>query len=234
MDRGYPSYKVIEAFDKNAKFVIRIRKNSFKEAKELFESKEKEKIAIIKRPSNIDDKNIREKVKVRFVRVDLPNNEVEVLITNIFDKNFKQEDFKEIYARRWGIETFYDLIKNRLGLENFTGYSYDAIMQDFYITMLLTNLETMYTMDIKLQLKKNEEMKRLNKSVTFNAIKENIIGLFFREDLDLDTMINNLEKLFKSSIEIVRKKENKKRNKKEKTKEIRDSLHFHKRKKKVV
>jgi hypothetical protein len=234
MDRGYPSYKVIEAFDKNAKFVIRIRKNSFKEAKELFEGKEKEKIAIIKRPSNIDDKNIREKVKVRFVRVDLPNNEVEVLITNIFDKNFKQEDFKEIYARRWGIETFYDLIKNRLGLENFTGYSYDAIMQDFYITMLLTNLETMYTMDIKLQLKKNEEMKRLNKSVTFNAIKENIIGLFFREDLDLDTMINNLEKLFKSSIEIVRKKENKKRNKKEKTKEIRDSLHFHKRKKKVV
>jgi len=233
MDRGYPSYKVIEGFDKKTNFVIRIRKNSFKEAKELFEKKEDEKIVTIKRPSNIKDKEIREEVKVRFIRVDLENEE-EVLVSNIFDENIKQEDFKEIYRKRWGVETFYNLIKNRLGLENFTGYSYDAVMQDFYITMLLTNLETMYTIDIKLKLKKNEEMKRLNKSITFNAIKENVIGLFFREEVDMDMMISNLDKIFRSGIEIIRKKENKKRNKKEKTKEIRDSLHYHKRKKKVV
>ena len=199
MDRGYPSYKVIEAFDKNAKFVIRIRKNSFKEAKELFESKEKEKIAIIKRLSNIEDKNIREKVKVRFVRVDLPNNEVEVLITNIFDKNFKQEDFKEIYARRWGIETYYDILKNRLSLENFTGLTALAVKQDFYATIFLTNYEAILVYDTNLGLQEkasdNKYTQQVNKAQSFNAIKHKAFDIFY-SNKSLSKQMEELEKLF--------------------------------------
>ena len=72
------------------------------------------------------------------------------MTTNILDNNvIATNEFKELYVKRWNIETLYNLIKNRLLLENFTGYSYDAIMQDFYVTMLFTNLETMYTFDIK-------------------------------------------------------------------------------------
>ena len=68
-------------------------------------------------------------------------------------------------------------------------------MQDFYITMLLTNLETMYTMDIKQKLKKNEEMRRIYKPITFNAIKENIIGLF-----DTENLVKNLDKYSRNQL----------------------------------
>ena len=44
-----------------------------------------------------------------------------MLITNIFNENIKREDFKKICDKRWAIETFCDLMKNRLGLENFIG-----------------------------------------------------------------------------------------------------------------
>ena len=48
------------------------------------------------------------------------------------------------------------------------------------------------------ELKIDEEMSRLSKSITFNAIKENVVGLFFREEVNIENMINNLEKLFNS------------------------------------
>ena len=61
-------------------------------------------------------------MKIRFIQVILDNGTVEVLATNILSKErLKTSDFKELYALRWGIEPYFDLIKNRLGLENFTG-----------------------------------------------------------------------------------------------------------------
>ena len=50
-------------------------------------------------------------MKVRFVQVVLGNGTIEVLATNIFDDEVLQtSDFMELYARRWGIETYYDVL----------------------------------------------------------------------------------------------------------------------------
>jgi len=82
-------------------------------------------------------------MKLRFIQVILDNGEVEVLVTNVLDNNILQtSDFKELYSLRWGIETYFDLIKNRLGLENFTGQSALAVKQDFFATIFLTNYES--------------------------------------------------------------------------------------------
>jgi len=79
-------------------------------------------------------------MKIRFVQVILDNGTVEVLCTNITDnERLKTSEFKELYALRWGIETYFDLIKNRLSLENFTGQSALAVKQDFFATIFLTN-----------------------------------------------------------------------------------------------
>ena len=77
---------------------------------------------------------------MRVIVLSLPNGSKEYLITNITDSSFTSEEFGKIYKMRWEIETKYDDLKNKLQIENFSGTSDIVIKQDFYSTMLLSNL----------------------------------------------------------------------------------------------
>ena len=46
---------------------------------------------------------------------------------------------RELYRRRWGIETKYDVVKNRLELENFSGRTVENVKQDYYAMMTPAN-----------------------------------------------------------------------------------------------
>ena len=134
MDRGYPSYELFIKYAHTTNFLVRLKKTSFIKAKFLFDrhSEKKDVVLEINAPKYLKEalkkENLSTKMKVRFVQVILENGTVEVLATNVLDSNTLQtSDFKELYAKRWGIETYYDLIKNRLNLENFTGLTALAV-----------------------------------------------------------------------------------------------------------
>ncbi len=86
----------------------------------------------INAPTNLA-KKIREQklpasIKVRLVKVILSTGETEVLVTSLMDEEkFPTEIFTELYHYRWRVETFFSKLKGRLGLENFTGKSVEAI-----------------------------------------------------------------------------------------------------------
>jgi uncharacterized protein YbcI len=80
------------------------------------------------------------KMRCRVLKVILNTGEVELLITNVFDKDISAEMFEELYFERWKIETKYLEIKERWLIEEFTGTGSLAVRQDFYITMLYSNL----------------------------------------------------------------------------------------------
>ena len=79
-----------------------------------------------------------EGVRVRILRFFLPSGALETLATNDFEHD--KGMFKEFYFYRWPIEEEYKLIKEKTGLTCFQGYSENSIQQEFWITMLLTNL----------------------------------------------------------------------------------------------
>ena len=64
-------------------------------------------------------------------------------------------------------------IKGRLGLENFTGKTVEAVKQDFWSTIFISNLETIMTekTEEKMNAEKPVENKqvKINKAVSFNA-----------------------------------------------------------------
>ena len=134
-DRGYPSIELFShIINSNADFLIRLRRNSFKQVSFLFDSKcSKEDIILeIKAPKKLKEslveKNLPVVMNIRFVRVVLDNGEIEVLATSILEDSILQtKDFKDLYHQRWGIETFFHILKNRLSLENFTGNSALAV-----------------------------------------------------------------------------------------------------------
>jgi len=214
MDRGYPSYELFVAAYKRTNILCRIRKNIFAKAKFLFNahSEKKDVILEINAPKYLRDDlrsmNIPTKMKIRFVQVVLDNGTVEVLATNILDNaKIKTSDFKELYSMRWGIETYFDLIKNRLSLENFTGQSALAVKQDFFATIFLTNYESSMTYDMNQELKEktknNKYIQKVNKAVSFNVIKNKVFDLLYLDN-PIDEMLEQMEKLFLTNTIVIR------------------------------
>ena len=205
-DRGYPSYELFANYAQTTNFLCRIKRTSFIKAKSLFapHCEDKDIVLEINAPKKIKDAlrraDLPTKMKVRFVQVVLDNGTVEVLATNILDNKVLQtSDFMELYARRWGIETYYDVLKNRLSLENFTGLTALAIKQDFYATIFLANYEAMLVYDTNLELQEkagdNKYAQQVNKAQSFNAIKHKAFDIFY-SNKSLPKQMKLLEKLF--------------------------------------
>ena len=79
-------------------------------------------------------------IPVRVLSVDLGNGTTEYLATNLFDREYTRDDFKELYCLRWGIEQKYNELKNQLLLEEFNGATSVSVEQEFYINLLYSNL----------------------------------------------------------------------------------------------
>ncbi|MDQ7062020.1 MAG: IS4 family transposase [Sulfurimonas sp.] len=214
MDRGYPSFELFTAVHNNTNILCRLRKNIFSKAKFLFDghSERKDVILEINAPKYLKEElrknNIPTKMKIRFVQVILDNGTVEVLCTNVLSNDeLKTSDFKKLYALRWGIETYFDLIKNRLSLENFTGQTALAVKQDFFATIFLTNYESMMTYDMNEELKEttkdNKYIQKVNKAVSFNVIKHKVFDLLYLDN-PLDEMLEQMEKLFLTNTIVIR------------------------------
>lgn len=203
-DRNYPSYEMFALLNKkhNVDYLMRIKTSTYKEyTKELFnkDSKVKDKIVTIKPNTKklreeITSQNLPLEIQVRFVQVILPNGDVEVLATSILDYNIlKTSDFKELYFKRWRVETYYEILKNRLSLENFTGKTALSIKQDFYSSIFVSNIEALLVYDINEDLEKqtNKYKYQINKSVSINTIKNHIFEMFY-STTDMEQILDNL------------------------------------------
>jgi len=137
-DRGYPSYNFInQHITRGLDYLMRVKVSFSQLTLDFEKSKKRSKIVSIFPGKNtrISDKTYRKDtpIKLRLVRVELPKGQVEILMTSLLEiKTYPNGVFKELYQKRWGVETFYDELKNKLKVEHFPGYSNQSILQDFY------------------------------------------------------------------------------------------------------
>ena len=174
MDRGYPSAELIDTIIRAGhKFVMRC-------PTEFLRSMD-----LSKRDNIIEHKfaKLKEKVKIRIVKVALSSENTEYLVTNLFNSDLNEHDFSDLYHARWGIETKYNDIKNKLEIENFTGYSPDAILQDFYATMFLGNLAGVLEFDLHEEIEaahnspEHKYQYKMNKNRTISELKRTVIEM---------------------------------------------------------
>lgn len=207
-DRAYGSYEFIaHLVHYKRAFVIRCKSNTFKDAKSLFAGEGGwSKVVKLNAPRDklkeLAANGLPTEVDVRFVSVVLESGEIEVLITSIMDADIKRCEFKELYFLRWGVETFYHLLKGRLNLENFTGKSLESVQQDFWSSIYISNVETIFTEETKTELnadlKKEQLSKKINRAVSFNTIKNMAFELFFYEN-DKTIVEKKMTLLFKTN-----------------------------------
>ena len=205
-DRHYASYEFIARLSQlPGHFIIRCPRSTFREGTRVFEGGPWSRIVTLEAPGGVikslKSQGLPRAVSVRFVRVMLPNGEVEVLVTSLLDLEIKQADFQEVYRLRWNIETYFSRIKVRLNLENFSGKSVESIFQDLYSTLFVANLETVVTEDINetLSQKRNRQSQKINKAVSYNLIKNQMFDLLFNPTISVSEVLTQMTALLTQS-----------------------------------
>lgn len=242
-DRGYADYSVIAYHIKQKiGFIIRCPiKNTFKEVEKFIKSEEFDgevKIEVTDKQREIVKKEkLPEEVKIRVIKVILDNGEMEILLTGLMDKKvYKTEDFGEAYNYRWGVETYFDRLKNQLEIERFSFGKVNNIEQDFYGIVFLSTLESVLSKQEEKAIKDTCQEKgrkyeyKLNKSVSYTAILDHVVEIFLNSDTSSSEVIEKLRKIFKTSLSPIRP------GRKVNRKELSESkkLRFHRYGKKII
>jgi hypothetical protein len=145
------------------------------------------------RRQNIKNEELKVRAKelgflhLRIVNIPLETGEIETLLTNIPDEIGTSEELKNLYGERWRIEQGFDVLKNKLHIENFSGKKRITIEQDFYSQTLLYNILMEYKIQFNEELKEkydNDEYKceyKVNMNILAGKFKTSIYEMFLAE-----------------------------------------------------
>lgn len=197
-DRGFPSYVNIflhQNQESPIHYLMRAKHNMNNYVWEFFNSNSRDSILCFEADKdNVQDLfklgykiKIGTKLKVRALKIKLKGGEIEILLTNLFDrKEYPFRIFKELYAKRWGIETNYNAQKNYLQIECFSGTKVNSILQDFYAAMFIGNLQSIFAnscaQKVEKKTSKRQYKYKINRNIAIGIMKNRIprllLGLF--------------------------------------------------------
>ena len=122
-------------------------------------------------------------IKCRLTRVELDGGEIEILLTSLTnEQQISVADTKELYGKRWPIEDSYKAFKNKVCIENFSGKTENAVMQDFYVKIFIMNLTAVAIRPINTALsKKSVKVKypyQVNLIEALATMKRAVVSFF--------------------------------------------------------
>jgi hypothetical protein len=195
-DRGYTSYRFFSDIRaRNAHFVVRCKSNSFRKQHKLAADDAHGDTTVKLPKPRGESSQTPDSLTVRFVQLQLPDGQIEVLATSLVNKKkYPRKIFRKLYYKRWRIETYYQTLKSRLCIDNFSGKSVEAILQDFYSTLFVSGLETLLTGEANeiLSEKSLKHPQKVNKAISFHVIKNSVMRLIFENPPDLQEQITKL------------------------------------------
>lgn len=163
---------------------------------------------------------VKENIVFRVVIIELKTGEKEILLTSLLCKQtYPYKIFQKLYFKRWGVEERYKLIKS-IEIENFSGKSPLMIEQDFHATALITNSHALLTREAEEEIKESQQkfsgkkykaplegLKKnlfqaprkyeycINKKVSFEALKNEFVGVLLDPQLDVEMFCKKIKKI---------------------------------------
>lgn len=149
-DRWYPSVEFLyHTMSMGFSFVMRVR------------SKWNLQADAVKKEGWITISRLGKDFSVRVLKVTLPNGETETLLTNLDEMQLPLAQAAELYFKRWGIETAYDILKSKFQLENFSGKTVVSVLQDFYATVYLAGFAAICSAEADQLIAERDQDKKL-------------------------------------------------------------------------
>lgn len=218
-DRGYPSFSLIYLLENEESprhFLMRCKTTFSNEVKSFVTSIKKDIITTIY-PSLESIEKLREHgyivtqktgIKIRMLKLVLPDGETEVLITNLYDdKTFTLKKLRNLYFMRWRIETTYNKQKNQLQMEIFSGHRVVCIEQDYAAGLFVSNLQSIIEKQCGEEINKIAAFRfyeyKINRNVSWASLKNRILKLLIESE-DSFTILMELQHLFVRNIEPIR------------------------------
>jgi hypothetical protein len=191
LDRGYPSFALaMDILQAEGQFLFRCKAAFNKVTQKFAASDSIDKIVEIspKQKQSFKEKsfNAGSKLKVRLLKIKLKSGEEEILMTSLTDKQeYPYSLFAGLYYKRWRVEVFYDRIKNILALENFSGLTHHAILQDFYCALVISNIQSLLIEEAQEELDKEQSNRKyeykVNVSLSLGFMKYRIIDVLSKK-----------------------------------------------------
>ena len=203
MDRGYPATPAfLRMIDNQTYFVTRLKSSDYRvEQQALTADDEDVSIQLTKSRrahymGTADEAIVmsRDSFHLRMVRVwlDEGKTEYEILATNLPRDQFPAECFGELYHLRWHLETAYQVLKDRLQMENFTGTKPVLLEQDIYSTIYVSNIAEDISRDIEHEQAdhlRNDYKHRMavNRALCIGLLKNDLIYILLEKDRQRQT-----------------------------------------------
>ena len=173
--------------EKGIKYLIRQKLNNYKEEKQ--QMKTNDEIVKLKVRNNTifyakeeDKQKLKEKkyIETRIMKIKLPNGADEHLCTNLTQEELNIKEAGELYFTRWNIEKSFDIIKNKINIENFSSKTVVGVEQDFYAQMMVYNMLEDLKRDAEEEMNKNPKLKydyKLNMNILAGIFKKRFIDV---------------------------------------------------------
>lgn len=211
MDRLFADYSVIAQAEKDGrKVLIRCPEKTFTVVNQFWASTQTEAVVLLQMPQSpqtrkyVRQHKLPESVRVRLIKFTLSTGETEVLLTSLCDRRrYPTAEFKEVYHWRWGVETFFDRLKNIFEVERFSGFSETAIKQDFFGVIFLATLESILAKAPQSELAErdrrrwNNTQAQVNRAVSYVSLVDRAVQLLADPRSDPAEVLEELHFLFK-------------------------------------
>lgn len=195
MDRGYPStVAFIRMMEKGILFLVRLKSSDYKKEQSALSGPDgwvdilldKSRINHYKGTDIGQRMEELGSVTLRMVKVLLQEEREEILITNLPSETFDRFQIAELYQMRWGIETAYETLKDRLQIENFTGTKPVLLLQDIYSTIYISNLAEDIIRDAEAELDEKEKHRKhkmmINRTLSIGILKNDLIYILLEKN----------------------------------------------------
>lgn len=188
-DRAYADYSVLAMLvARGCHFVIRFPRQSFTAVNLFWTARAQERVVTLaltsKARATVAEHHLPTTLRVRLLKVCLPNGDVEVLGTDLLDpQTYPAPEFKVVYGWRWSHETYHDRLKNIFEVERFSGQSVQTIKQDFYGVVFLATLESILSKPAQATLtaqgadRQCQYAPQVNRAVSYVTVLDHIVQL---------------------------------------------------------
>lgn len=224
-DRGYYSIRLVDQLQESGqKYLFRLTKTALKTLSDQLKVGE-DKVFNLKfdristneyrKDSKFRMKLMNTTYSIRIAKVAIGTNPdgtiiEEILATNLSAEEFTIEGLKELYRLRWEVETAYNTLKNRMKIEEFSGYRTRLILQDIYCTVWLYNLTMLKLIEVSQkhtipQERYKYEMKR-NLNAAIGVMKSYFVRTIMEKNKEKKwELLNQIDQLMIKQLIPIRK-----------------------------
>ena len=138
--------------------------------------------------------------QIRVIK-DTSGEEPHILVSNLFEDRQDASYHQNLYHRRWEIETKYGELKTKMRLENFSGKNPQAIRQDLYAALFISNLSALMKSSAEAEMEEKltsgKHKYQLNRSYIIGIVSRYVKSLLTVPDYkkQLTALITRIQRM---------------------------------------